>query len=907
MHKPRLAAAAILAALAAHAQTVLPAKSPYDRRGLYHATIRGRVVSPSGEPVPGVHLQLIAGRRRSLPLVDVVTGADGQFTISDLNSSYPPYLAWYPPEGWIQGDTSVAGESATEIDVGVIRLAPDTVIRVALELVGGAPVKAGNLPWVILQSKSEFGPRIVGERIGTEYVLRDITFNEGTWEVGIYTGSASESFTAPFRVQLGRRDQKLTFRLLRDHLVQSPEYELQGKMEVIESIVPVTPLDRKFTISGKVTGPDGTPVAGAILSNFGLSPPSAMPQLVRTGPDGSYHLTYTATKCIEPGVSYGDSSYWNTSLSRPSLRDVPCEEWLRNSPTIVMPTPTRLSILASGVDSSMVHADWWHDSLGWQRFSSLRPWVPAWGLWRPKIRVLADGYLPLTQPLTFPRFDPWKQQPPTGLALKFHFDSSIRRSLSILSSGRPVPGAVVDVESIDDLASDQRTFLGSFRLSADARLDLLGGATQIVEVFAYARGFEPTRAIWRPGDALVLNLSPRNSLFHFPPSSILKAARLRKAGSPRDVRTAFLNSNTPTRTPVVPGTYDITCYDVTGAVAGFRRVTVSSGDTITVDCSVDQRPRLTIRLPAPRWALSISESVPRGGATQWAAMLLVPNAPGFRDRDFTVLTESKTEATVALSHAGTWHIEAGAHGGTLSLWKEIDLQPGRAVTLTVPTTTGTLKGSMRTYGGGLTSAPHGFAGPRLQLIADDPTGWSATSFLPERDARQGEQRHNFTLTGIPVGSYHLYHHLIGKRQTYPFSREPVPYDTPIDAWGGIPVQVRLNAVTQLTDFSEYAFSTLQVRLTDAKGRAVEHATLRIRDRMSESWRQVQENPAQTEEANDPIPYPPAARIVNGRATLPNIRAGQLELLVELDTGPTYSFTVLVAPGRELQLHLPLNR
>jgi hypothetical protein len=93
-------------------------------------------------------------------------------------------------------------------------------------------------------------------------------------------------------------------------------------------------------------------------------------------------------------------------------------------------------------------------------------------------------------------------------------------------------------------------------------------------------------------------------------------------------------------------------------------------------------------------------------------------------------------------------------------------------------------------------------------------------------------------------------------------------------------------------------------VTDAAGHPVEHATLRIRDRMSESWRQVEENPAQLEQAAHPIPYPAAARIVGGKATLPHIREGWLDLSVESDNGATFSFTVPVSPKRELTLTLP---
>jgi hypothetical protein len=76
--------------------------------------------------------------------------------------------------------------------------------------------------------------------------------------------------------------------------------------------------------------------------------------------------------------------------------------------------------------------------------------------------------------------------------------------------------------------------------------------------------------------------------------------------------------------------------------------------------------------------------------------------------------------------------------------------------------------------------------------------------------------------------------------------------------------------------------------------------------MSESWRQVEENPAQVEQAAHPIPYPPAARLTGGDATLPSVREGWLDISVELDEGAIYGFTVPVSPPNELALTLPFE-
>jgi len=262
MHKLRLVAAAVITVSAAHAfQVIQPARSPYERRGLYHATVHGRIVSRSGQPVAGVHLQLSAGRPRSLPLVDVVAGADGKFTMADVNSIYPPYLSWFPPEEWLEGGVSLVGESAADVDIGTIRLSPATTIRVAVELTGGARVKPDNRePFVILQEKDALWSRIVADNIGSEQVVRGVSFEDGTWEVSLFTGSLTEEYTAPFHAQLGRRDQKFTLRLLRDTVTGADQYTRQGKMEVSESLVPPTAVTREFTVVGKVDFPRGIPI-----------------------------------------------------------------------------------------------------------------------------------------------------------------------------------------------------------------------------------------------------------------------------------------------------------------------------------------------------------------------------------------------------------------------------------------------------------------------------------------------------------------------------------------------------------------------------------------------------------------------------------------------------------------------
>jgi len=827
-----------------------------------------------------------------LPLASVLSGADGRFVFHSVNSVHRTYLSWFPPQEWLNGGVPLTGESAADLDLGEIPLRPASILRVAVELVGGLRLsREEREPAIMLQHKSRFGPRVGATRVGSEYVIRGVSFDEGNWEVVIYRKKHHyEKYTAPFRGRLGRRDQKFTLRLPRDKAAWDGS-SLGGTMEVSESIAPPLMPKPEFTIAGKVAGPDGTPIEGALVSDFGYYLEEAPLRWVRTGPDGKFILKTHSDQAM-PSISYGDSDYWDAWNSKPRL------------PTIDMPTPSRLAIRLSGIDTVKARASWWHDSLGWQHFSSWRPWIPAGGLGKALIRVTADGYLPLTSEIDRPYFDLKVKAPPTELPVEFRFDPSVSRTLSVFGAGRPLAGALVDVESVVNLQSGERHYLDTYVLPADGRLQLRGGANQQVEVFVHAEGFEPRRAIWNPDAPLAIHLTARNSRLLFAAASEAVIARVRTAGSPRAVRTFALNPEQVTPAHAAPGLYDITCHNQSGAVTGYQRVALAAASAASVDCSADRRPRLTVRLPGKAWHVSVSESTPRGAAAQWPTSIIVPNHGSFFEVAATVLRASETEHVLALSHAGRWIVEASEDHGAVRFWREIDIKPGASRTLALPKETGTLKASMRTYGGGLESTGHGFAGPRLQLLADNPTHWSVTDYLPERDSRHGDARHRFTLNGLPPGSYHLYHHLIGKPRSYQSGTDTITVTDPVDAWGGIPIRVNANSSTVLQDLSEHPLGNLKVQVIDAAGRPVEHATLRIRDRMSEMWRREVEEPVVAGGADDPIPHPAATRIVGGRAALPSIREGWLDLSVELDNGPAVSFLVPVSPQRELRLRLP---
>ena len=876
-----------------------PPKLALERPGLFHANIQGRFVNPAGEPIAGVHVQLNAGRIRAFPLVDVVTGEDGRFIISDVNSSYMPDLRWHPPEQWLKGGMALAAESGESIDVGTIRLQPDTVIRVAVELVGGPPPEPRDRePSIVLQGKGQYGPRIVAENIGSYRVLRQIPFDEGEWDISLFTKGRAEHFHAPFHAQRGKRDQVLTIKLLRDTVKTQNQYSAEGEMEIHEALLPLAALDREFRASGRLLAPDGNPIEGAFigLNDFFLRRSS--PQWTTSGADGHFDLKFRASVCNEPSVSYGDGDF--VRIENQNIKE-PCDDKWKKPRDLVIAQATRLVFKIEGADPSAVRAYWWHDSFAWQSFGSLQPWISLGGFRDMVVKVEAPGLLPLVKSIELPRLirvDGKEQNPPAEVPVSFQFSRGTERRLSVRGGGIPLQGAIVDLEWVENLDKNSRRQVATYRTPESGEIREDGGADRIIEVFAYADGYEPQRAVWNVGTPLVLELPPKQTTLSFTRAGSAALARVRPAASPGAVRTVKIGEG-GSQLRVSGGEYDVTVYSDSGTVLGYQRTRVAAGEMRTIDATLDQRPRLTIRYPNARWRSSVSDSTPRGGAVGWAAMIVGGGTLSLRDVPATLVHETSEEAVYLLSRAGRMHIELrSADPRSPILWRELDVRPGESPVIEGPREESTLKGAMSTFTPGFGNI-HGIAGPRMQLIADSPSAWSLTVYLPTTEAGN-----SFTIAGVPPGEYHVYHHLIGQPKTYTYSGKTQTYVESIAAWGGVPLKLAPGETGQLRDFAGDSLGQLSVRVTDQGGRPIERATIRIRDRMSDSWRQFEENPAQVEQPGYPIPYPASARIMNGSAMLPNVRSGWLEYAIEMDAGPSYSFISPVTIGQELRVTVP---
>src|ERR1044072_5295977 len=122
-------------------QSQVRRNSALARRGLHHSNVSGRFVDPNGRPLSGIRVQIGENvQPTDYPLVRASSDAGGRFTFTDLSTSEPPVVRWFPPDQWVRGEMPIWGGSFEDIDLGSIELVPNTLIRVKVEGAGGKPV-----------------------------------------------------------------------------------------------------------------------------------------------------------------------------------------------------------------------------------------------------------------------------------------------------------------------------------------------------------------------------------------------------------------------------------------------------------------------------------------------------------------------------------------------------------------------------------------------------------------------------------------------------------------------------------------------------------------------------------------------------------------------------------------------
>jgi hypothetical protein len=856
-------------------------KSALSRLGLHHSNVSGRFVDPKGQPVSGIHVQITQPQdpNSDCPMARTSSGGDGRFTFSNVSTSAPAVLKWFPPDQWVAREMPLWGGSLENIDLGSIELIPNTVLRVKLELAGPPPGKYGQ-PVIFLEGKRE---RVYSEKRGDYWILQQIPFKEGRWLVNLNTKKRVEHFSGHYVVELGRRDRLVTLRLLRNNF-KTIDDVLWGDVQVEERTITPAPSPATCRSAGTVQS-HGTPVHGAVV--FGISDDQE-PSWLLTDTAGQFRFESRGDRCYASFAAIG--SYNSFGGSRMSPQRTPATR----RQTIQFTYPWRLNINTSGVDPTSVRAYWLRQSIGWIPVPGTPTWIAGqtWG-GGPIFKVQAPGYLPIVREIELrERTKTESHNIPIDIEEQFAFENQAVRELEVTANGKALADTFVDVVWIRDLSSNDEVMLESYRTGPDGKLRLLGAASQLTEVFVYANGYRPTKAVWTPDLPLHLSLAPLDARLKFPGLGASRFARVFQASQPEAVRTVRGRADLAAEVSLPAGQYDVVTYRADGMVlspVAYQRIELLAGRTLSVDSVVDQRPTLVVHFPEPDWSAMVTDT-PGGLPLNWTFN-------SFPDEPVTEERKSSEEAVYRVAKAGQIYIEVRNDKLDYTLWREIDCGPADTIRVYVPKVDATLRGSTRTYDGGLTQSDHGWAAPRMQLMARDPSAWSITVYLPKRDAER-----NFTLRELPAGSYTLYHHLIGGVKTTSLvDGTRYQYTYPVYAWGGIPVELRPGESTQLSDFSEYPFQNVPVTVQDAARRPVKVGTLRIRDRMSEHWHEMLDFIGNSAH---PIPYPPAVRLQDGHATLPSIRAGRLELYVELDDGRIYPFTVTTDPPQALELTLP---
>ena len=411
-------------------------------------------------------------------------------------------------------------------------------------------------------------------------------------------------------------------RLHRENL-QKGAYGSEGMLEVIEGTRPPMTLERDFRADGRVLAPDGSGVAGAIVAINDFPFRELAPVWTFSDDHGVFHLSYRAAKCFDPFISYGQSGFFSHSWSK---NDDPCETRWKNARDIVMPSASHLILKPIGVDPLSVKAYWWDESFGWRAFSSLHPWVCLSGYERLLVKLESAGFLPVIQDLQLPRVFDKNDKLPVEVSEEFHFERASPIELVLRGGGKPISGAVVDIDWIEDLAKDTHRALTTVVTGADGRIRLKGRADQLVEAFVYRGGFEPARAIVTPDRSFTLTLSPRNADLWFAPSASAVLARIRDVRYPQAPRTLHLDPGRATQVKVAQGNYDVLIYGNRGNILSYQRIAVHGAEILQIDAAIDLRPRLTVRYADEGWRVSITDAVPRGIATGWVAMILPTGA-----------------------------------------------------------------------------------------------------------------------------------------------------------------------------------------------------------------------------------------------------------------------------------------
>ena len=495
------------------------------------------------------------------------------------------------------------------------------------------------------------------------------------------------------------------------------------------------------------------------------------------------------------------------------------------------------------------------------------------------------------------RIDRLLVYPPANSRMVFDFRNDQPHGLVVVGKDGPVAGAKVEIVDVaaplllrlrrEDPAAP--ILLNRDVTDAQGRLSLAGDPDGLYVAYVYADGHEPARVRLMPGRDARVELVARDADVRLQGVRAGEYVHVRPAGHGSLVVAVRATADDEAiAVRLSPGTYDATVADDAGNIV--RGTTFAVGKpSLVVDVSRDSRPRVVLRPPVYRnpkeWFV---------GATRRLLPHEVMDVSRFlRDwRDFgsglePAQVESITDGARVLRFPGTgrWHVHAGVSGADESFFVEVDLAPGEARELRLPSLDASLAGTM-TYEpdpDDLLVSYHWVDGPRLMLLATAGVGhrWNVMGYLPRPGS--GRKPHTFAVSGVPAGDYHLFHHL---------AADP--------GWGGLEVKLVAGATTRVEGLGSRSPARLVVEVVDAAGHPVRDRILRVRGRMHKQWT-APGRIVITSGTGPRVPPPPAVRLTGEPVTFESIRAGWLELVVDDPGGDSRHYLRKVEPGTPLRL------
>ena len=875
-----------------------------ERPGVAHVEVRGRVVNDAGEPLRDVRLMLKSGNTRSLPLMETRTGADGRFTFRDVRATSGIGVLIDPPPRYAPGGAVIEAVSGTKVDIGDLKVERSRVLRVTVELLGPGRSEIAPADMRVFWKSDSTGV-IPARREGEDFLMEHLPNEPGTLQMEIYKLNAE--FFQPLAFRWSEKTIRL--QLLADTArLQAGRHLRQAELQVLARAEEDFRPPRIPTLTGRVTTPDGEPLGGAVVQLDQTFRPSKSFQVV-TGADGSFGLPFHAEHCQTPRVAFV-GVHWK---SGPSGADCDLERFVGEPLEIIVESALPLELTAQSETGPLdnVHYSWRDGGIfgaaqdaEWRILESSSTWTARWSVsTTATLRAETEGRIPVVTTLQLPGTNRKQSDPPTPerLEVAFHFESGGSYELTATDGSSPIPDAAVDIERIEDLASGRAAFLGTFRTDASGALNLRGPKEGRYLLYVYADGYEPQRVIWMPGRPATVILRRNDAVIRVTGLPEGGRARVKPAGGYLTLAAGLASGGRPVELRIPAGAYDVVLTGANGRPMSLARRTVASRDILELSTTelADQRPTVRVTFANPgQWGAGATRSTPAGAAAGWAMMSTLGGQLSLAEPAAEVVERTPTRVVLRMAGTGEFQVICGRRDLESQLSRTVRLEPGDDIEVAVPRLRSAFAGSMKTYDGGVGFSHHGWAGPRLMLRPAAEDGWAATVNLPRRTTGDA-----FEMRALPEGDYWLFQHLIGEPASYkrPDGQE-IPYTRPVYVYGGIPVKLVADEMTQLADFAEFAGGELRLEILDAGGRPME-GSIRVRDRMAEAWAQVAGGGTTLANADHPIPPGPAARLVRGVATVPRIRKGYLEMTFVTDDGRVYEISRQVDPAEALRIRL----